>query len=337
MLNGSIDGLPGIYGATAAVDGKFSITGIAPGSYSLGGQRVGFVEIPARGNVEPLSLKADDHKIDVNLKLAPTGTITGRVTDANGEPVEGASVEVRSPRNDESRSTDENGEFRIGGLAPGRYRVKASASDVWGGRPEIRTDGTVEVHNAVTYYPSVLAETEARKVEVRPGADTTGVDIQLVRVPFVRVSGKIVGAPRSAANSIVMVVRDNGGEGIGVKSDGSFEIWRLDPGKYKLTGQWDGSDGQQGHTVTANIEVAGSDIDNIELRAVPNSDISGRLEFEDDRAKQMPQDDATVSLEDEDGGLHATSPVSVNAAIRFMWPRLRRANITSNSRGSPRT
>jgi hypothetical protein len=97
MLNGSIDGLPGIYGATAAVDGKFSITGITPGSYSLAGQRVGFVAMPGQGNITRLTLKADDHKTDVNLKLAPTGAITGRITDANGEPVEGASVEVRGP------------------------------------------------------------------------------------------------------------------------------------------------------------------------------------------------------------------------------------------------
>lgn len=320
MLNGSIDGLPGLYGATATTDGKFAITGIAPGSYSLAGQRVGFVEMPGQGNMTRPILKADDHKTEVNLKLAPTGSISGRVTDANGEPVEGASVEVRGPRNDESRSTDEMGQFRIGGLAPGRYRVKVSTSDLWGGRPEIRTDGTVEVHNATTYYPSVLAETEARKVEVRPGADTTGVDIQLVRVPFLRVSGKIFGAPRSAENAIVMVVRDNGGEGRGVRPDGSFEIWRLDPGKYKLTGQWDDSDGRQGHTVTANIEVAGSNIDNIELRAVPDSDISGRLEFEDDRAKQMPQQDAplrTISLEDEDGGFDPPSPVSIDAGYTF--------------------
>ncbi len=319
-LNGSIDGLPGLYGATATADGKFSITGIAPGSYSLAGQRVGFVEIPGQGNVTRLTLKADDHNADVDLKLSPTGAITGRVIDANGEPVEGASVELRGTHGGENCSTDETGQFRIGGLAPGQYRVKASAGDIWGGHPEIRTDGTVEAHNAATYYPSVLAETEAGKVEVRSGADTTGVDIQLVRVPFVRVSGRIVGLPRSAENAVVMVLQDNGGEGREVKPDGSFEIWRLDPGKYRLTGEWNLPDGQQGHTVAANIEVAGSNIENIELRAVPDSDISGRLEFEDDRAKLMPQQDAplrTVSLEDEDGGLASPSPVSVDAGFTF--------------------
>jgi hypothetical protein len=157
-------------------------------------------------------------------------------------------------------------------------------------------------------------------VEVRPGADTTGVDIQFVRVPFVRVSGKIVGAPQAVANAIVMVVRDNGGQGRGVKPDGSFEIWRLDPGKYRLTGQWEDSAGLQGHTLATSIEVAGSNIDNIELRAVPDSDISGRLEFEDDRAKQMPQQDAplpTISLEDEDGGFDPPNPVSVGAGYTF--------------------
>jgi len=290
-LNGSIDGLPGRYGATAAADGKFSITGIAPGSYSLAGERVGFVSMPRQHTNASLTMKADDHKTDVDLKLMPAGAITGRVTDAQGEPVEGANVEVQGARGGQSRATDENGQFRIGGLAPGRYRVLASANDIWKGPPEIRTDGTVEVHNAATYYPSVITANEAGKVAVQAGVETTGVDIQFVRVPFVRVSGKIFGAPKTADRVVVMVLKNEGGEGREVKPDGSFEIWHLDPGKYKLVGQWNDRDGRQVQTVTANIQVAESDIDNIELRVVPDSEISGRLEFQDDRAKQMPASD----------------------------------------------
>ena len=157
-------------------------------------------------------------------------------------------------------------------------------------------------------------------MEVTAGADTTGVDIQLMSVPFVRVSGKILGLPRSSGNAVVIVHQDDGDEERDIKPDGSFAIWRLDPGKYKLNGEWNGADGLHGHTASAHIEVAGANIDNIELRVVPDSDISGRVEFEDERAQQNPQKDAslrTVSLEDEDGGFAAPSPVSVDAGYTF--------------------
>ena len=49
--------------------------------------------------------------------------------------------------------------------------------------------------------------------------------------------------------------------------------------------------GEQVRTIGVPIEVAGSNIDNIELRVVPDSDIAGRLEFEDDDAKKIPKPD----------------------------------------------
>jgi hypothetical protein len=188
-LQRAFDGQSGQYGATAGADGKFAIAGIAPGSYSVDGKKPGFVMPTSPRDRIRVELEADDTKTGIEIKLMPTGTITGRVTDADGEPVEGASVEAQGTRSGDSAATDEQGQFRIGGLAPGRYRVKASSGGMWGGRPEIRTDGTVEVHNAASYYPGVLTEKEAGTVRVQAAGETTGVDIRLVRVPFVRVSG----------------------------------------------------------------------------------------------------------------------------------------------------
>ncbi len=158
------------YGAQTTDEGKFSIAGIAPGSYSVSGERVGFAGGRAR-----VALKADDKKSDLEVKLTPVGAITGRVTDAEGEPVERASVIAEGAEKKES-STDENGQFRIGGLAPGKYRVKASYESsmyrFYFMRPEIRADGTTEALNATTYYPGVLTAKQAGKVEVRAGGES---------------------------------------------------------------------------------------------------------------------------------------------------------------------
>jgi Carboxypeptidase regulatory-like domain len=272
------------HSAITGADGRFSIAGIGAGPYWAAAERVGFasaINIP---------LKTGDDKSDIEIKLVPTGAIAGRVTDADGEPAQGISVAAQGAGNGEYAETDEKGQFRIGGLAPGKYRVHASLpGDMMGGRPEIRTDGTAEVHYAATYYPGVLTEKEVGTVTVQPGGEAAGVEIRLLSVPFVRVSGKVVGVQPGAEDVNIMVWRHNSGSGIGIKKDGTFELWRLSPGKYWISANWKTPLGEEAHAAGKEIEVAGANIDNIELRAIPPSTISGTLEFEDDRAQQVVQ------------------------------------------------
>lgn len=293
-LQGMNGGKPARYGTTSAADGRFTFTGLPPGNYMAEADRVGYVRTqgisPRDRNM--VTLKADDGKIGVDIQLTPTGSVIGRVTDSNGEPVEDASVSAEGGRGGGSGMTNEKGQFRIGGLSPGKYNIRASArGEMFGGKPEFRTDGTTEAHYAATYYPGVLTAKEGSKVDVRAGGEMTGVDIQLVRVPFVRVSGRVVDMPQNVQEANLMVSRGNESDGIGmdIKADGSFEFWRLDPGKYTLSAEWESPNGEQVRTVGVDIDVAGSNIENIELRVVADSDIPGRLEFEDDDAKQIPR------------------------------------------------
>jgi len=300
-LQGGSEGKQVRFGATSAADGRFSFTGVAPGNYSVSADRVGFVNSQSASPRERVAvmLKADDNKTGVDLKLMPTGALTGRVTDADGEPVEGVDVQAEGGRSGNSDITDENGRYRIGGLAPGKYTVQTSSrGNYFGGPPEIRTDGTTEAHNAETYYPGVLSEKEAGKIDVRGGLETPGADIRMVRVPFVRVSGRVVDLPADAHPSIA-IEQGNFGNGTSMKRDGTFVLWRLDPGKYTLSADWQAPNGEEVRTVGVPIEVAGSNIDNIELRVVPDSDISGRLEFEDDDAKKIPKRDGPGQEDDE--------------------------------------
>ena len=123
-----------------------------------------------------------------------------------------------------------------------------------------------------------------------------GIDIQVRRTPFVRISGKVLGFPRGATNSSIVVANI----GTDIQSDGSFELWRVDPGQYTLSAEWNTAEGEMVHTAGVEIEVGESNIDHIELRVAPDSDIEGRFEFEDDQAKQaLPKDHnhGTVTLE----------------------------------------
>jgi protocatechuate 3,4-dioxygenase beta subunit len=280
------------YGATTGADGKFSISGIEPGSFLLTSERVGFVAIDKSPQV---TLKAGDSKTDIEVKLTPTGTILGRVTDPDGEPVQGASVEAANAAYAvASRTTDERGQFRLGGLMPGKYFVRASWNNGSRNRPEIRTEGTAETNTAMTWYPGVLTRAEATRAEVKPGAESTGIEIQLLKTPFVRVSGKVLGMPASRGrdSGFLTVWHEDSGTGAPLKPDGSFEVWRLSPGRYRLKAEWQSATGQKVQTASAGIEIGTANIDNIELRAVPDSNIAGRLEFDDEQAKQFSKKDA---------------------------------------------
>jgi len=161
------------YGATTNAEGKFTIAGLPPGSYAVSLQRVGFVALmdAVRNTV---TLKDGERKDDFKVKLVPVGAISGRVLDADGQPVETIAVQVeQGGRTVRSGMTDDRGRFRIGGLTPGRYRVRAVPLTV-PLPPEICTDGTAEVQYAATWHPGTIAAKGAARVSVGPAGESDG-------------------------------------------------------------------------------------------------------------------------------------------------------------------
>ena len=293
-LSGGVrNGTPLLFGAMTTAEGRFSIDGITPGQYNVSVERVGFVAPDQMGSSTRITLQADEKKTDAMLKLTPTGAITGQVTGSDGEPVEGANVTAEGTGIRLSVTTDDKGQFRIGGLTPGRYRVKSASANrgsAQGG--EIRTDGTEEVHNATTYFPGTLDAKTASRVEVRGGGDASGVDIRMIRAPLTSVTGRVTGVPPGADRVRVEVSSARGyGSSALVRKDGTFELWRLDPGKYTVTAWAQGarSLAPDFRSAGVEVEVGSSNIEGIELRMVAPADIAGLLEFDDDQAKQMPQ------------------------------------------------
>jgi protocatechuate 3,4-dioxygenase beta subunit len=72
------------YGALTNAEGKFRIAGIPAGSYQVTLDRVGYVATRSQVTLTP-----DEKKDNLNLQLVPMGAISGRVLDADGQPVDG--------------------------------------------------------------------------------------------------------------------------------------------------------------------------------------------------------------------------------------------------------
>src|SRR4051812_8876100 len=119
--------------------GRFQFTHLAPGRYTVGAVKTGFVNVVfgqrhyGRGG-RAFALGAAEHR-DIRLPLPRPSVITGRIVDEHGSPAMGASVRAlrlslaygyRRANSYGSDTTDNNGVFRIHSLTPGDYVVCAT-------------------------------------------------------------------------------------------------------------------------------------------------------------------------------------------------------------------
>jgi hypothetical protein len=292
------------FGAMTGIDGRYSINELPAGQYNLYVDALGFQSPPGYWDVpwnsvprNQVVLRPGELRGDVNITMAPFGAISGRVMDADGHPLQGISISVLGVEGMMERGlSDPDGRYRIGNLDPGKYRVRATPPSPGNIPPEIRSDGTLEVHYAPTCYPDSLTIESAASLDVSLGSERTGIDISLLRTPIVAVRGTVSGIPAEASfiyiavrkvepftlgglGSVMSIVQRN------VNPDGSFVQWRLAPGSYILNAQ---SYHDDWVSPPVEIKVADKDIGGIAMRLMHPSDISGRILFDNEEARFPP-------------------------------------------------
>jgi hypothetical protein len=331
MLYGWVNGAMKRFGAITTAEGKFSMIGLPAGEFQMLAERVGFQpleSVDTSGQIRWIQLAPGDSKTDLEVKMIPSGAITGQVVDADGEPAENVSVKASGGRGSQA-TTDNRGHFRLDGLAAGRYLIWAEPPSAHR-PPEIRTDGTAEAHYSRTFYPASLDARGGARVRVAAGAETTGIEIRLVRTPFVTIKGRVVGMPPRAGQRFVHLrVKTDSLPGSSIKADGSFTIWGPDPGKYELVGVWTTPAGSYQQTVPQDVVVSGSNIEGIVLHYEPPLDIAGVVEFDDDSAKPSQkgnQPPLQVALSAEGSFLSPPPPADIAGDGSFVFhqaPHLR--------------
>lgn len=205
------------YAGSTDTAGRYLISNIDPGTYSVAFERSGFVA-SSYGARTVLTLRRSCAMKNIDGKLTPEAVITGHVVDEDSEPLRNVHVEAlrRVYRNGRltymphaNASSNDKGEYRIFGIAPGKYYISAGYRDPKNfGPSEIR--GDTDGDYAPIYHPSTPLLADAIAVQAVAGREIGGVNVRLARQKLPHVSGKVIGAPRGVGIRVFLMNRDIG-------------------------------------------------------------------------------------------------------------------------------
>lgn len=195
-------------------DGRFVVPGLPVGRYRIVVERDGYVRAVSIATIDSAAATM------TAIGLTPTGVITGRVADAQGNPVSRAFVRAASGKVSYEGQTNDLGEYRIFDLPPGHYVVNAAPYLA----PRIEATMLIrptppspyapgegqamlplmrmlqagdyidpialarEVYVPV-YYPGTTDAAGATALDLKAGATISGVDMIVVRAPAPRAPG----------------------------------------------------------------------------------------------------------------------------------------------------
>ena len=310
---------------SGATTGRYVLANLEPGIYRVMVYAPGYVE-EADPLADPDARNLFRPGDTANFRLAKGGVITGRVTDAAGEPVVGTRIKPVLVRDAagrpatgsglaftlRERRTDDRGVYRLYGLNAGTYVVLAGGQSAqnFGSRPSAYDE------DAPTYYPSATRD-GAVEVQVQVGQELADVDIRYRGEQGHAVSGTVAGAfgPNDfgpgGASVALRHVASGTNEGFAFVSGETraFTFGGVADGEYELTAT-STSTGKETGTASAplRVTVRGADVVGLRLSLAPLATLSGRLAFE------PPQADAAARPECRDARRPAPQEAVVFAA-----------------------
>src|SRR5579884_508457 len=231
-----------VYSGTSEADGTYKFANVDPGPYNLNVSSSGYADSSYGASLAiptgaVLNLRPGQKLTKIDVVLMPLGTVSGRVTDENGNPAEKASVavlgsvwyrgEIRYTLQNGAR-TDELGQFRISNIRPGKYYLMVLRLGPFPSTAVSRAPGKHDIRPVRTYYPNALTLDSATPLTIKSGQQLTTMDIQLRNSATYHLRGQVSGAaPEHLA--VALVLRDGQSavllpDLVTVKEDHTFDI-----------------------------------------------------------------------------------------------------------------
>jgi uncharacterized protein (DUF2141 family) len=282
------DGLHPNRGAITDDDGRFALRDLPAGRFSLTVERGAFVtsaygaKRPGRAGTA-ITVTAGQQIDNLRVRLWRGAVLAGVLRDEAGAPLADtpvAAIPVREVTiggltlsNNSGATTDDQGEFRIFGLEPGTYVVRAGAAQLGRGEvaaSEAEIDATFAalaaragqagaapqpvgsvpapdtiVNAAPFYFPGTPVAADATPITLAAGEERGGLDFAVRRIRTATIRGMVVGpdgAPIASAfvhlaavtGAVVIPGAVPAPATISTGADGAFALGPISPGDYRL-------------------------------------------------------------------------------------------------------
>ncbi len=192
---GGFGGGPRANQTFTGIDGRFSFANLPAGNYTLYCSKAGYGTGETFASNTRLRIGTGETSDSVVLRMQPSAVVTGRVLDAYGEPLPGATITALSRRYQAGETswravgtarTDDLGEYRLHGLAPGRYLIAAASPQ------GISPRGVSYREFATSFYPAGDSPEQASAIKLTWGQELAGVDFELQPAPETTLQGVVI-------------------------------------------------------------------------------------------------------------------------------------------------
>ncbi len=252
-------------------EGRFKFPPFARAAYTLVAHRDGYSD-----HIYKVELSDFDDPKELPIELHKQGLITGKIVDRSGEPLEGAHIEALNIRASGaqvqaavSAETNDLGEYRLSGIDPGTYRVRAT----YRAGSEHELDST-PLTMATAFFGSGEKPAE---IAVKSGSVAPGIDFVLNAVRPATIRGTLRTDAGKLTERVNMWILGQAGEGGHNASgrDGVFQLPDTGPGVYTVTAQTLSKTARLfGST---SVTVHESDVDGIEIVLRPTPKLEGQV------------------------------------------------------------
>jgi hypothetical protein len=299
--------------------GNFEIKELPAGRYTITASKGGYVmsQYGQRRPGDPgtpIELSDGQTAEKVNFVLSRGSVISGKIVDDGGEPVSGTNVQAMRyqfmsgarrlvPGGGEGSNdrTDDQGTFRLYGLAPGDYYVSAnnrSNQFVTPGMTNTEADGF-----APTYFPGTSNITEATRVSLKAGQEMGGANFALIIARMARIRGRAINSHgEPIGNAMLMLTPADTGMAFGgmnmmnamVAGDGAFQFANVAPGRYTLNVRPSGMATATSEMAALTVTVGNDDIDNLIVTTSPGATARGVVVTDDGSAPTFRPDQVSI-------------------------------------------
>ncbi len=328
--------------ATSDAEGHFVLDAMAPGRYMIMASQQGYLGQRIAGggsNGRFLTVAPDQHTDDLIVEMIPGANISGHIKNADGKPMARVSLEVvkyfYSGSQKELRGvappqfTNVDGEYRIAGVAPGKYYVRAIAPDAPAGKPPAKEQAKATAKEeatakpeayATTYYPNGNDVTSSSPLVVRAGQDLAGIDITLTPVRALNIDGKVLlsGSHDPAPSAEVTLANADGSSSdrhATADAKGAFTLPNIPPGDYVLVARVEPATQKIKMLFGRKpIHVDDKNITKIDVLIGSGVQVSGRIHIDD----KTNADPTKIDL----GKIAATLEPEGNSSVTALMPEV---------------